>query len=66
VLEFMQEKGIRLCELIPEQGQYYPVILPVQDLVAEFLGVDQRKLEEEERAMLEAVRNQQEEARPCI
>jgi len=51
-LEWASERhGFRLCYL--EGNRYWSVGTPVQRLLAEFFEIDENKLEEEKRAMLE-------------
>jgi hypothetical protein len=51
-LEFLRQQGI---ELAPTDERNYP--LPTEDsLVMKWLGVDEKALERERRAMLEALR----------
>lgn len=55
-LEYLQdEKRYLLCELVCET-KYYPVHVSIQDLLADFFGIDQKKLEKEKREMLEEIR----------
>ena len=51
-MEWASERhGFRLCYL--EGNRYWSVGTPVQRLLAEFFEIDENKLEEEKRAMLE-------------
>ena len=64
--EFLEFGGYTLCEhyeVNPETGSPYidphwmPARKSIQDILAEYFDIDQKKLEEEKRAMLEAIRS---------
>ena len=52
------ERGIH-CRLIPKPGGTIkmPLITPIRNLLAEFFEIDERKLEDEKWAMIDACRN---------
>ena len=59
-LEWASSQGLHLCEPIPESlhGYYGPTNRSVLDLLAEFFGIDQDKIEAEKRAMLAYLRGE--------
>jgi len=70
-VEFLREdKKIHLCEFYPgagtvlgrdyEKGAYLPTNERLTELVATFLGIDEKKLEEEKQKMLSELRRQNE------
>lgn len=67
-LEWLTQNGVTLCKWqdFDEDDEdetiegYYPVFLPIQELLAEWQGIDQNKAELERVALLEWVRQQQE------
>jgi hypothetical protein len=48
--------GIHLCEADEETGRYWPTHRPIQSMLAEWFEIDQKKLDAEKEAMLEAMR----------
>lgn len=48
--------GIHLCEVDEETDRWFPVHRSIQSILAEYFGTDQNRLDEEKRAMLEAMR----------
>lgn len=58
LLDWLQnEKGIVLCKY-NDSDYAMPVYMPIQDILGEFFGIDQNKLEKEKVAMLDAIRKQ--------
>jgi len=60
-LEWLGAQGIALCEryVNPESGrdgEYVRVRKSTEDLLASYYGIDLKKIEEEKRAMLDAMR----------
>ena len=58
-LDFLSERGIALCEFCNESGQYqsfHSTSLAKSKLIAEYLGIDYDKMEEEKQALLESLR----------
>ena len=48
-----QEKGYEICYQRKEDGnKYFPIHRPVNAIIAEYFGIDQRKLEAEKKNML--------------
>jgi hypothetical protein len=54
-MEFIGRKGWRLAEY-KEDGELFPICKQTDSLLCEFVGVDEKKLETERRAMLEKLR----------
>lgn len=62
--EFMewleQEKDVTLCKTIPRgeegEGRFWPSFTPIQELLADFFGIDLKVIEQEKRAMLDKMR----------
>lgn len=54
-IAWLNNKGIGLAKY--EDHKLRPVHTPIQDLLAQYHGIDQKKLEAEKVAMLEALRN---------
>lgn len=53
------ERGLILCEMCEmesENDRFYPAQVRIQSLLAEYFEIDERKLEDEKLAMLEAIR----------
>lgn len=53
------EKGIRLCTLEDAgncRNEYMPIYTSLEELLAEFHGIDLQKVEREKRALLESLR----------
>lgn len=60
-LEWLEEtKEMTICVLIEgenEQGEYYPIYLETEKLLAEFFKIDLDKVEEEKRQILDETRS---------
>lgn len=55
--DWLQSKGYTLCESDERNPErFWPVHRPITDLLAERFGIDQEKLEDEKRAMLDELR----------
>lgn len=52
-VEYLEERGIVLCEDV--QGEYDTTNATAEDLAQEFFGIDRKALEEERRALVEAL-----------
>jgi hypothetical protein len=56
-IEFLGDrKKMRLCQVPLGQNNYQPVHASIRDLLAEFFEIDMVKIEDEKRAMLDALR----------
>lgn len=55
-VDWLQEQGIVLAQYDDKSGMFWPDHTPIQKLLAEYHGIDWRKLEAEKRAMLEECR----------
>ena len=58
--EFLEFGGYTLCEISdahPDAFPWAPVRKSINDILAEYFCIDQKKLEEEKRAMLESMRD---------
>lgn len=54
-LEWLEyEKKLIICE--HNEGFYYPTFNKINDLLAEYFGIDQDKIEAEKKAMLQSIR----------
>lgn len=59
-MEWLTENGLTICTHEPTHfesrgGTYYQTTEQVDDIALRFLGIDQKKLESERRAMLDAL-----------
>lgn len=53
-LDWLQnEKNRSICEMDPEQGEYYPVYKSIEAMLAEYFEIDLNKIEHERTAILE-------------
>jgi hypothetical protein len=58
------EKNVQLCRFESCEGdaeharyaEYFPLNVPITKLLAEYFGIDEKKIEEEKRASLEELR----------
>ena len=50
------EQEVTLCTLDESEDQFYPVFVSIEDLLAEYFGIDLQKVEQEKVALLEALR----------
>ena len=57
--EFLMESNYVLCKWCDLRKGYHPVTPDIQTMLAEHFEIDMHKVEEERRAMLEALRNDQ-------
>jgi hypothetical protein len=55
-LEWASEHGMRLCSLDDRASHWWPVSLPIERLLAQYIEIDMDKVETERRALLEHVR----------
>lgn len=57
-LEWLDENGMVVCQRTDNNvhNLYWPVAKSVEQLIAEFFGLDRKKLEDEKRAMLDEIR----------
>lgn len=60
--DWMNEQGYNICELEGEHDRFIPIHRRIDDLMAEFFGIDRDKVEEEKRQMLDEMRNRADEA----
>lgn len=53
-----EEKGYQICAPVEGsiRGYYEPIFTQPEDLMAEFFGIDRKKIETERRALLAALR----------
>lgn len=58
-LEWLSSKSWTICEL-NRTDDYCPIQLRTEELLAEYFGIDLKKLEREKRAMLDELREKQE------
>ena len=55
-LDWLQcERGLTLCDN-DKHDRYYPARVSITDLLAEYFDIDESKVEDERRAILEAIR----------
>jgi hypothetical protein len=55
-LTWLEERGYLLARHELDDGELLPTPVPTQVLLAEWLGIDLAKIEDEKRAMLDALR----------
>ena len=61
LVEFLPDKGIALCELDEDSGRWHPAHRSVNDLLAEFFGIDMDRVEQERRQILRDMARRQEQ-----
>jgi hypothetical protein len=57
-IDWLESHGYRLCEPDPESpsGRYWPTHRPIRELLAAFFDIDQKRIDAEKDAMLDALR----------
>ncbi len=58
-LAWLDERGIHLCEVMdrgPREGEFSPLRLGYENLLARYFEIDLKKIEEERRALLDEQR----------
>jgi hypothetical protein len=55
-IDWLESQGLHLCEADPESGRYWPTHRPLRGLLADFFGIDQRKIDAEKEQMIAAMR----------
>lgn len=53
--EFLDFSKFTLCE--ERRGRYYPTMMSIQDILADWFGIDSQRLEDEKRQMLDEIRS---------
>lgn len=54
LVEWLPSQNLTICEFTA--GDYFPAMRSTEQLLADFFGIDRKKLEEEKRQMLEEQR----------
>lgn len=58
-LDWAEEKGYVFCVLDHKYDDYYPITKRIEELLADYFGIDLEKAEKERQQMIEEIRKNQ-------
>lgn len=57
LLDYLDERGFQICKFDSDREEYFPIYKSYSSIIADALKLDENKMEDEKRSILENLRN---------